>query len=187
MNGEVERQNRSLLKRLRIAQELGKDWRQEMRKYLLLYHSTNHSTTGKSPAELMFGRKMRNKLPCVPLQKAEDGEVRERDNIMKEKAKLYTDKKRSARHSSIEIGDKVVVKRVKKDNKLNTDFAPEEFEVIRKRGSDTTVRSCVSGKEFRRNVAHLKKLEYTEEVTEIPRRSSRNINEPVRYHDFIPH
>ncbi|XP_055634146.1 uncharacterized protein K02A2.6-like [Toxorhynchites rutilus septentrionalis] len=27
MNGEVERQNRSILKRLRIAQELGKDWR----------------------------------------------------------------------------------------------------------------------------------------------------------------
>ncbi|XP_055543061.1 uncharacterized protein K02A2.6-like [Wyeomyia smithii] len=50
MNGEVERQNRSILKRLRIAQELGQDWRKD---------SSNHSTTGKAPAELMFGRQMR--------------------------------------------------------------------------------------------------------------------------------
>ncbi|XP_058457021.1 plasma kallikrein-like [Malaya genurostris] len=44
-NGEVERQNRSILKRLRIAQELGRDWRQELCFYLLTYHSTKHPTT----------------------------------------------------------------------------------------------------------------------------------------------
>ncbi|XP_055543424.1 uncharacterized protein K02A2.6-like [Wyeomyia smithii] len=37
-NGEVERQNRSILKRLRIAQELGQDWRKELRDYILTYH-----------------------------------------------------------------------------------------------------------------------------------------------------
>lgn len=65
-NGEVERQNRTILKRLRISQELGKDWRLELRKFLLAYHSTVHPTTGKSPAELMFGRRIRNKLPSIP-------------------------------------------------------------------------------------------------------------------------
>ncbi|XP_055623615.1 uncharacterized protein K02A2.6-like [Toxorhynchites rutilus septentrionalis] len=59
-NGEVERQNRSILKRLRISQELGKDWRLELRKYLLAYHSTSHPTTGRSPSELLFGRRIRN-------------------------------------------------------------------------------------------------------------------------------
>ncbi|XP_055605305.1 uncharacterized protein K02A2.6-like [Uranotaenia lowii] len=57
MNGEVERQNRSILKRLRIAQELGKNWRKELRQYLLTYHSAIHPTTGRSPSELMFGRR----------------------------------------------------------------------------------------------------------------------------------
>ena len=91
MNGEVERQNRSILKRLRIAQELGKDWRLVLRQYLLTYHSTNHSVTGKSPAELMFGRKIRSKLPSVPFAELMDEEIRDRDMVHKEKQKEYID------------------------------------------------------------------------------------------------
>lgn len=162
MNGEVERQNRSLLKRLRIAQELGKDWRVEMRQYLLTYHSTNHSTTGRSPAELMFGRRIRTKLPQVPPSRLEDGEVRERDAVTKEKGRMYTNAKRKAKESDIVAGDRVVVKRMKKDNKLEATFSPEEFEVIRKNGADTVIRSCVSGKEYRRNVTHLKRVQSCE-------------------------
>ncbi|XP_062699677.1 uncharacterized protein K02A2.6-like [Aedes albopictus] len=167
MNGEVERQNRSLLKRLRISQQLGKDWRAEMRQYLLTYHSTNHSTTGKSPAELMFGRKLRTKLPQVPPHRLEDEEVRDRDAITKEKGRIYTDAKRKAKESDIVEGDRVVVKRMKKDNKLDTVFSPEEFEVVRKTGADTIIRSLGTGKQYRRNVAHLKKLE-TANVPESP-------------------
>ena len=51
-NGEVERQNRSLLKRTRIAQAEGKNWKDEVRKYLVAYRSTTHTTTGVSSAEL---------------------------------------------------------------------------------------------------------------------------------------
>lgn len=188
MNGEVERQNRSLLKRLRIAQELGKDWRDEMRRYLLTYHSTNHTTTGKSPGELMFGRKIRNKLPQVPLTRVEDGEVRDRDRVMKEKGKVYADNKRKARDSDIDVGDNVLVMRTRKDNKLDTTFAPEEYAVVKKRGSDTTVRSQLTGKELRRNVAHLKKLEQADNnVSDIQRNTKRVRVEPGRYKDFIPH
>ncbi|XP_055585288.1 uncharacterized protein K02A2.6-like [Uranotaenia lowii] len=64
-NGEVERQNRSILKRLKISQELGKDWRAELRTYLLTYHATRHPTTGKSPGELMFARRIKTKLPSL--------------------------------------------------------------------------------------------------------------------------
>ncbi|XP_055605167.1 uncharacterized protein K02A2.6-like [Uranotaenia lowii] len=184
MNGEVERQNRSLLKRLRIAQELGKDWRAEMRRYLLTYHSTNHTTTGKSPGELMFGRKIRSKLPQVPLTRVEDGEVRDRDKIMKEKGKVYADSKRKARVSDIVVGDSVLVKRTKKDNKLDTTFAPEEYAVVKKQGSDTTVKSQATGKELRRNVAHLKKLERPDRMDTQPKRMRV---EPTRFKDFIPH
>ena len=51
-NGEVERQNRSLLKRLQIAEK--KPWRAELRKYLTAYRSISHNTTGRSPAEVLF-------------------------------------------------------------------------------------------------------------------------------------
>ena len=34
-NGKVERQNKSLLKRMKIAQAEGKEWKKEVRKYLV--------------------------------------------------------------------------------------------------------------------------------------------------------
>lgn len=193
MNGEVERQNRSLLKRLRIAQELGKDWRMELRNYLLTYHSTSHSTTGKSPAELMFGRKIRSKLPVIPPVALDDEDIRDRDKTAKEKGKIYGDHKRKAKDSGIEVGDRVLVKRMKKSNKLDADFSPEEFEVIRKVGGDTTVRSCQSGKEYRRIVTHLKKVISPEPMVVVrdsekgDRRTKRVTSEPVRFQDYIPH
>ena len=53
-NGEVERQNQSLLKRSQIAQAENMPWRAELRKYLTAYRSIPHNTTGRSPAELLF-------------------------------------------------------------------------------------------------------------------------------------
>ncbi|XP_058814114.1 uncharacterized protein K02A2.6-like [Topomyia yanbarensis] len=156
MNGEVERQNRLILKRLRIAQELGKDWRAELCKYLMVYHAAAHSTTGKAPMELMFGRKMRTKLPVVPSTATDYEEVKDRDTVAKEKGKQYADKRRHATPSSIGIGDQVLAKRPKKDNKLNSDYSPEVFDVLRKDGTDVTIRSTSSGKQFRRSAAHLK-------------------------------
>ncbi|KXJ77162.1 hypothetical protein RP20_CCG008218 [Aedes albopictus] len=164
-NGEVERQNRSILKRLRIAQELGKDWRLELRKFLLAYHSTSHSATGRSPGELMFGRKMRNKLPSIPEYK-EDEEVRDSDRIVKEKGKQYADNKRKARRNDIEEGDFVYVKRQRKDNKLSTEFSSEVFKVIRRTGLEVIVRSLSSGNEYKRCVSHLKKAENQAQATD---------------------
>ena len=62
-NGEVERQNRSPLKSIRAAHAEGKDWREELNKFLLEYRSTPHSTTGRSAAELLFKQKLSTKMP----------------------------------------------------------------------------------------------------------------------------
>lgn len=56
------------------------------------------------------------------------------------------------------MGNKVFVKRFRKDNKLSTEFSPEEHIVIRRTGADVELRSMESGKECRRNVVHLKKI-----------------------------
>ena len=45
-NDQVEKQNKSLLKRIRIAQPKGKEWKKEICKYLVAYRSTPHTTTG---------------------------------------------------------------------------------------------------------------------------------------------
>ena len=57
-NGEVERQNRSLLKAMRAFHVEKKDWKTELNKYLLAYRSTPHSVTGKSPSQLLYNRGM---------------------------------------------------------------------------------------------------------------------------------
>ena len=51
-NGEVERQNGSLLKRLQIAHAEKKDWKKELNVYLAAYRSLTHSTTGVSPCRV---------------------------------------------------------------------------------------------------------------------------------------
>ena len=41
-NGEIERQNRSLLKRVQIAQVEGKDWKEAVQMYLVAYRPSPH-------------------------------------------------------------------------------------------------------------------------------------------------
>ncbi|XP_055633470.1 uncharacterized protein LOC129773838 [Toxorhynchites rutilus septentrionalis] len=158
-NGEVEGQNRSLLKRMRIAQELGQSWRYVLCQYILSYHATPHSTTGRSPSELMFGRKIRSKLPRIQFSSHMDEAVRDYDKVQKEKGRIAANLKRRARFSDIEVGDRVLMRNMRKENKLSAGFKPEEFVVIRRAGADTSIRSTIDAKEYRRNAADLKRIE----------------------------
>ena len=57
-----------------------RDWRLELNKYLLAYQSTPHITTGQSPAELLFGRKLSTEF--AHLEESEDPgyqQARDRD------------------------------------------------------------------------------------------------------------
>jgi hypothetical protein len=75
-----------------------------------MYRATTHSTTGVSPAELLFGRKIRTKLPELENSSMEDIEVRDRDRERKERGKIDSDEKRNAVNSSLQAGDKVLMK-----------------------------------------------------------------------------
>lgn len=159
MNGEVERQNQSLLKRLRICQEEKGDWREDLQKYLLMYRSTPHSTTLRAPAELMFNRNIRDKLPSIhqPLEK--DEELHDRDKLMKQKGKEYADEKRGAKPSELKEGDKVYMLRQTMGNKLSTRFDPTVFTVVNRAGSELIIENVETGTRYRRNVAHVTKVE----------------------------
>lgn len=155
-NGQVERQNRSLLKTLVISQNTKGDWRAELQKYLLAYRSTAHSVTGVSPAAMMFGREIRDKLPSIHQPIETDSEIRDRDAERKEKGKEY--ERRGAKPIQIEEGDRVLVKRQIKENKLQSMFEPTEFVVVRRQGAEVTVESTVTKKLYRRNVAHVQRI-----------------------------
>ena len=66
-NGEVERRNVTLLKIIRIARVERQDWKKELSDFLFYYRVTPHTVTGLSPAELLLGRKLRDKLPKLKI------------------------------------------------------------------------------------------------------------------------
>lgn len=112
----------------------------------------------------MFGRVLKDKIPGMIIKGDKIvEEIRDRDTEKKHKGAEYADAKRSAGYRSLEVGDSVVAKRIQKDNKLSTNFHPEELIVIGKTGSDVTLKSQDSGRVFHRNISHLKKL-HTGEV-----------------------
>ncbi|XP_071837501.1 uncharacterized protein [Apostichopus japonicus] len=154
-NGEVERQNRTILKVLKIAQIQKSDWNL-LNNFLLAYRSTPHSTTGVSPAESLFKRSLRTTLPDVKFSQSQEENMKDRDTEMKQKAKDYADVKRHAKTSDIQIGDHVLVKQ-KEQNKLTAPFC----EVVDRINSQVTVESP-EGVQYKRISAHLKKYQTDE-------------------------
>lgn len=161
MNGEVERQNRDILKRLKISHATKSDWRQDLLNYLMMYNSTPHSTTGKTPSELFFRRQFRDKIPSsLDTENTLDEETKDRDQIQKEKGKIYADARRHATDkANLEIGDKVYQENFTKHNKLTPNFDSTPHTVTGKKGGDVTIRDDGTGREYRRNVVHLKRIE----------------------------
>lgn len=129
-NGEVERQNSSLMKRIRIAQAERLDWKKELRRCDQILRF-DHATTGKSPAELLFNRKIKWKLTQLHADYRSDLETRDRDAEVKAKTKAYAEKSMNARPSDVQVVDQVLVRQEKKD-KFSTSFDPSPFQVVSK-------------------------------------------------------
>lgn len=130
-NRDVERQNRSLLKATRAADAEMRDWRLESNKFLLAYRSTPHTTTGRSPAELLFIKKMSTKLPEIP-DLDESGELGyqqtgDRDAEKKQVGTDYVDKRHQAVENYIQEGDLVLLKK-RKENKLSSYYEKEPYQ-----------------------------------------------------------
>ena len=158
-NGEVERQNRSLLKAMRVAHSEGRDWRKELQKFLLGYRSTPHTTTGVSPPKLLFGGEIRSKLPGVEElgSASNESEVLDRDRERKQKGKDYADNLRGACESNLKERDKVLLQKPKSD-KLSPSFEATPYEVVNKQGGHVEIKSP-AGIHYKRNVTHLQKYE----------------------------
>ena len=101
-----------------------KNWRLELNKFLLAYRSTSHTTTGVSPAELLFKRRLTTKLPeftelgenqmDVVLQ-----QVRDRDSAKKQQAKYYADTRYHAKDRPITVGDAVLLEKKEREQVIS--------------------------------------------------------------------
>ena len=155
-NGEVERQNRTLLKSLKEAEAEGKERKDELDKFLLAYRTTPHSSTWATPAFLMFGRELKTKLPELrPNKSVLDESRRDRAWNQKLAGKMYGDKQRNAVDNPITPGDRVLLKNTKQSGKLAANFEPNPYTVQTKEGQELTLKST-DGTVQRRNSSFVK-------------------------------
>lgn len=111
-NAEAEAFMKPLGKFIRSAHMQKRPWQQELSKFLLTYRQTPHSTTKVPPAQLLFNRNIKGKLPTVtPTQVVNrHKEAQTSHGKQRDKAKQYTDNRRHVRPSNIKVGDQVLVK-----------------------------------------------------------------------------
>lgn len=205
-NGEVERVNRTLLKSLKIAHGKGLPLHKELRKFLVAYRSTPHSTTGVAPFTLMFGRSMKTKLPAVDsdvgLQQLQQ-EAADRDSLVKTRAKQQVDDKLLGRKADdIMVGDQVLLQQ-RLTNKLDSTYSDKPHTVVAKQGTDI-VCDDGNGGIVRRNVSFAKRYPPHDSAGEgtgsmgdvpggssvgdqFPRRSPRQSCLPQRYGNYRVH
>ena len=134
-NGFVEVFQKVLVKMIHTAVVEGQDPSQVVQRYLSAYRAAPHKTTGKSPYELMFNRKMMTKLPQLGsfVPKEIDEEVRQKHDKKKEEQKRYADIKRKVQEKDINQGDKVLIQQ--KKSSLKTPWDPEAYKVKDVQGS----------------------------------------------------
>ncbi|XP_065204609.1 uncharacterized protein K02A2.6-like [Planococcus citri] len=160
-NGAVERQNRNILKTLKIAQIEGKDWRNEIQKFLLMMRNTPNHATGVAPAELVFRFRPRDQIPSIQNYQA-DPEMEDRENLRKYKGQIYAN---DSRHATRFVpGQQVLVRNEQKTNKLTPSFDPEPATVVATRGTEVDISK--GGRTYTRNSSHLK--EFQSSVTPQP-------------------
>ena len=80
-NGQAENTVKSFKSFLKHCE--GEDWRCQLDKFLFKYRVTPHSTTGVSPAELLFGRKLRTVLDLVHPSKSVQTTVLNNQRVQK--------------------------------------------------------------------------------------------------------
>lgn len=180
-NGEVERQNRGIVRALIIAKATNEQWKDSLAQYIRSYNRRPHRTTGVAPLTIMLGREAKDELPQkIGPQVARQDEWKQRDAVGKLKSKLYTDDRRHAKPCDIQVGDEVIVKNQVpgklQPNYLIDDEVPRV--VTARVGNEFLVQRGVDGPTTRHSTQQVKKKFWKSVPTELD--VGEQISAPVR-------
>ena len=135
----------------------GRNWKQDLYAFLMNYRATPHTTTGVSPAEALFGRKLKTRLPqsSIVSDSNLDDQIRLKDTEQKRQMKAYADRTRHARVPDVHVGDRVLVRQPKL-NKFTAPYLPETLTVTARKGSMVTAGN--NRRSITRNSSFFKKV-----------------------------
>lgn len=164
-NGMVERGMQVVNKAMKIAKIDGVEIADALRQRLRAYNTAAHRVTGVAPEELLYNRKIRRGLPLLGSANLDFDidEVRTRDSSEKRRGKEREDMKRSAKQTLLQVGDKVVVKRIMQPKKGDAWFREPSWKIVEDLGHGDFRIKDKDGVVARRNVIHLKKVTWQEE------------------------
>ena len=132
-NGEVERFNRTLKATAQKGSIENKPIKEALQPFIRMYRATPHSTTGVSPYEALFGRKMKVDLPVL----ATESNAIDRNKVERGQDKM---RERPGKSHKLSIGDMVLIRQPKR-NKLTPAYDPSPAKVVEVKGSMVTARS----------------------------------------------
>ena len=148
---------RNLNKVIKISCAEGANLEGALNDFVTAHRTTPHRTTGKSLCEMLFGRRIRTRIPELSILERYDSEARDRDLLLKQKGKEYADQHNSTRSPDIRINDKVLLQQ-KKTSKTSTNFEHSPYKIVDVKGSQVTIESN-EGVHYKRNSSHLRKFE----------------------------
>jgi transposase InsO family protein len=157
-NGQVENAMKYINKNLRIARVNQENWVIALDRAVEFYNNMRvHTTTGSTPAEMMFGRRLRGSLPLTNADPVlDDDDIRDIDTTEKSKGKDAADVRRHAKQSALKEGD-IVFMRAKGGDKLSARFdTSKPCLVTEKEGATVEVKTS-TGECFKRNVTAVKR------------------------------
>jgi hypothetical protein len=158
-NSQAEAFNKPMMKSVRAACIEQKNWKKELYRFLRQYRATPHPSTGITPYLLLFKRQPKTKLPQDPGPQPEtefEKQARQKDNESKSRMKSYADKRNNAQPSGIEVGDTVIVRQDKRQDKVSPPYVPRPNVVVEKKGNMITATS--GAKNVTRNSSFFKKV-----------------------------
>jgi hypothetical protein len=141
-NGEAERFMRTLGKAMLTAIAEKKSWKQELFRFLRSYRATPHCSTKTSPGDLLFAAGFRTRFPTLHPTKdvaRNNDDVAENDYKAKAQAKAYADTRRRAQPHTLQIGDLVYVRQMRR-NKMTLPYDASPYTITQIRGTMITAR-----------------------------------------------
>ena len=162
-NGAAEKFIQNLVKQISIAVSTRTSVKNGVNRFLRAYNSTPHTSTGVSPASLMFHRNHANtsRLPTLP--GTSDCQLLNLAQIHDAKAKLISkqnfDHRNRVKEPNLQVGDRVLIDsryKAKIFNKSQPRFDSVPFTVTHQKGTMITAQR--PGKTTTRNAAHFQKI-----------------------------
>ena len=181
-NGFAENFVKQMCKLVHTAVADRKDPKEEIYNFLLQYRATPHSTTEYSPAELLFGRKIKTKLPQILIRQETDRQrsMRKQHDAKKLAQKEYFDKRYRSHQKPLKPGNRVLLRQDKSTTKPPYD--PNPYKVVRVEGNRVTINN--GEKERVRDKNKLKVIPARPAYLETKRQSSTARNPPRREADI---